>query len=437
MNNLCQRLAFTPTSSRVGTLLRRITVGSTRDDFAHHEKGVARLNHASFGAVPQPVLAAQQAFRQEWLAQPDELYFSGRLHERMRQAAAAGATTLTVSNQPALLPSDQVCLFENATVATCAVAYHWSKSIQPGDVVVYLDIAYKACVHILREYCERQGARLLSLSVPFPATTADDIVASLRQQLQDLAKQGVRPRFAFLDHVSSQPSILLPVADMIAVVREYGTEQVCVDGAHAVGSVSPFDVTALDCDYYYSNLHKWAFVPSTATIFWSPHCPHMRHPITSWAWGQGLAQETLFPGTRDFSAMAAVPAAVDYLQTWRSDDGQLCSADYCHGQVLKAAEVLRRAWGVDDEHDATTDESLVATQAMVRLPPQLSVTDRPGQVSRGVRDRLREDYQIEASVGNFGDKGNYLRLSWAIYNDMREIERLGQAILEIEKNQKR
>eukprot|EP00977_Amphora_coffeiformis_P001437 scaffold291_cov168-Amphora_coffeaeformis.AAC.6 len=350
------------------------------NDFAHHAPGVARLNHASFGAVPKPVLDAQRAFQQEWLSQPDELYFSGRLHDRMRQAARAGATTLTTTttsttttatttttttSHPLELPPEQVCLFENATVATCAVAYHWSKSIQPGDVVVYLDVAYKACVHILKEYCERQGARLVPLSVPFPATTAHDIVTCIRQQLQDLADRGVRPRFAFMDHVSSQPCILLPLVDLIAAVREYGVEQVCVDGAHAVGSVPPFDVRTLDCDYYYSNLHKWAFAPSTATIFWSPHAPDMRHPITSWAWGEGLAQETLFPGTRDFSAMAAVPAAVH----------------------------------------------------------------------RGVRDRLREEYHIEAAVGNFGEKGNFLRLSFAVYNNQSEIERLAQAILEIEKSQ--
>ena len=402
------------------------------------------MNHASFGAVPKPVLDAQEAFRQEWLAQPDELYFSGHLHDRMRQAAVAGATTLTSSTtrantNPPQLPPEQVCLFENATVATCAVAYHWSKLIQPNDVVVYLDVAYKSCIHILKEYCERKGARLVSLSVPFPARTAEDIAVTLRQQLHDLVDSGVHPRFAFLDHVSSQPSILLPIADMIAAAREYGVEQVCVDGAHAVGSVPPFDVRTLDCDYYYSNLHKWAFAPSTATIFWSPHATSMRHPITSWAWGEGLAQETLFPGTRDFSAMAAVPAAVQYLNTWRSDDNtnNLSSAAYCHQQVLHAAHFLQDAWGVQDHGGSPImDESLVATQAMVRLPSQLLVTDRPGQVSRGVRDRLREDYHIEASVGNFGEKGNFLRLSFAVYNNMSEIEMLAQAVLEIGESQK-
>lgn len=213
------------------------TKSTKDDDFAHHTAGLARLNHASFGAVPRPVLDAQDAFRREWLAGADELYFTGRLHDCLRQAAAAGAQTIHGGRD---LDPAHVCLLENATVATCAVANYWSKHclLQPGhDVILHFDVAYKACINILKEYCT--GARLVPLHVPFPVTTADEILSSLRTQLQDLHRQGLRPRFAFLDHVSSQPCLLLPLAEIIALVRKFGTTdmQVCVDGAHAVGSV--------------------------------------------------------------------------------------------------------------------------------------------------------------------------------------------------------
>ena len=407
----------------------------TATDFAHHKK-TARLNHGSFGATPRPVLEAQDEFRRQWLAQPDEMYFSGELHERMRQAAIAGATTLSPSTT---LCTDEICLLENATVATCAVAYHWSKMIQTGDVIVYLDVAYRACIHILKEYCERVGAKLVPLTIPFPATTEQEILSSLRAQLESLVERKLKPKFAFLDHVSSQPSILLPIAAIIRLVRQYGDGahnrrvQVCVDAAHAVGSVQNLDITQYDCDYYYSNLHKWGFAPPTASIFWARSATEMRHPITSWAWGQGLAADALFTGTRDYSAMAAVPVAVDYLRSWRSSDGQT-SSQYCHRRVLEAAQFLRNEWGTS-HLDSDTEDSLVATQAMVRLPTDLHVTDRPGQVTRGVRDRLRDDYNIEASVGCFGSKGNYLRLSWAVYTTNNDIERLAKAVIDITESQ--
>jgi selenocysteine lyase/cysteine desulfurase len=312
--------------------------------------------------------------------------------------------------------------------------------IQPGDVIVYLDVAYKACIHILNEYCARQGARLVPLHIPFPTSTAENILSSVKDQLEHLAVQGIHPRFAFLDHVSSQPAILLPVQGMVRLVRQYGEAfhneriHVCIDAAHAVGSVQDLDVTQYDCDYYYSNLHKWGFAPSTATIFWSPHCPEMRHPITSWAWGKGLSEDATFSGTRDYSAMAAVPAAVEYLRDWRSPADSLTSAEYCHCRVLEAARFLRDTWETTDL-DPPTDNDLVATQAMVRLPKGFDVNDRPGQVSRGVRDRLRAEYKIEAAIGNFKDKGNYIRLSWAVYNNMQEVERLADAVLQLRNQQ--
>jgi selenocysteine lyase/cysteine desulfurase len=88
--------------------------------------------------------------------------------------------------------------------------------------------------------------------------------------------------------------------------------EIAVDGAHSVGSVPNLDVTEMNCDYFFSNLHKWAFAPSTSTILWSKHLPETKHPIVSWSWGQGMSEESLFPGTRDFSSYLAVPAASEY-----------------------------------------------------------------------------------------------------------------------------
>ena len=343
-----------------------------------------------------------------------------------------------------LLEPEHVCLVENATTATCAVAYCWSKMIRRSlrssgiggekvDVVIYLDLAYKACIHVLKEYC--QDATLVPISIPFLASDPEEILQSVEHQLINLVeKKNLRLRFAFLDHVSSQPSVLLPVARIVSLVREYGRDdmEICVDGAHAVGSVPGLDVTELDCDFYFSNLHKWGYAPPTATVLWSHKLPDMSHPIVSWAWGRGMAEESLFPGTRDFSAFLSVPAAVEYLLSWEMDGKN--SEQYCHDNVIEAAAKLRRDWGVDDhvQPNGEMDESLVATQAMVRLPDGLVVSDASGQVSRGVRDVLREDYDIEASVGSFGpERGAFVRLSWAIYNTSGDIQRLSDGVLDI------
>lgn len=396
------------------------------NDFAHHKPGVARLNHGSFGSCPAPVLQLQQQMRAQSLAQPDEFYFSGQLDEQMQRATNSVIPLLGSSE----IDSEQLCLVENATVATVAIARRWSKRLRPGDTILVPSIAYRACINILREYCELAGAGIEMIPVPFPAQSADEILSALEQGLQQLAAAGKSPRFAFLDHISSQPAMLLPIAKMVALCRDYGASdiEIAVDGAHSVGSAS-VDVDQIGADWFFSNLHKWGFAPSTATVLYAASSELMRdtgHPITSWNWQRGLHDEARFTGTRDYSAMLAVPAAMDYLQSWCSSDDERAQ-QYCHRRVMEAAADLCQAWNTS----MTSPEELVATQYMVKLPEQLVVADLPGQPGAGVRSQLRNEHNVEAAIGNFGERGNYVRLSYAVYNTQSDIDRLADGVLKI------
>ena len=61
----------------------RASAAKFASDFDHHAPGIARLNHGSFGATPKPVLAATEACRARWLAQPDDEYFSRSARRRL------------------------------------------------------------------------------------------------------------------------------------------------------------------------------------------------------------------------------------------------------------------------------------------------------------------------------------------------------------------
>ena len=89
-------------------------------DFDHHAPGIARLNHGSFGATPAPVLAATEACRARWLAQPDDDYFSGALDAELQAATAAAADAIGA-------PAAETALVENATVAAAIVFRRWSQ----------------------------------------------------------------------------------------------------------------------------------------------------------------------------------------------------------------------------------------------------------------------------------------------------------------------
>mmetsp|Transcript_95402 Transcript_95402/g.199595 ORF Transcript_95402/g.199595 Transcript_95402/m.199595 type:complete len:472 (-) Transcript_95402:165-1580(-) len=398
-------------------------------DFAHHAQRMARLNHGSFGACPLPVLRYQYHQREAWLSEPDTWFFSGRLDEALEKAARSAGKALTSGPPP---QDGQICLVDNATFATVAIARRWGKKAQAGDVIVTTSFVYLASLNVLREYCELEGARIEVIQLPFPCKSAAELTQHFEDGLKRLKAQGANIRFALLDHVSSQPAIMLPVKEMVQACRAHGAPdmEVAIDGAHSVGSTN-FDVKDFGCDWFFSNLHKWGFAPTVANVVWSATPELMadtRHPIPSWSWGKGLNVESRFTGTMDYSSLLSVPAAMEYLQRWRSEEDE-SSVDYCHRRVLESSRLLAEAWGTADQ---LLPEELVATQAMVRLPPELVVTDLPGQPGKGVRQTLRERYCVEAAIGNFGPEiGSWVRLSYAVYNTERDIARLKDAVLEI------
>ena len=161
------------------------------------------------------------------------------MQQKQKEAARSTIPHLT-RDDPSTISDEQICLVENLTVATVAVARRWSKLIKPGDVIIVFSVGYKASLNVLREYCESVGGKLESIQVPFPPSSPNEIVDHVKGQLDNLPK---KPRFALLDHISSQPAILLPIAELSDLVRRYGTSdmEVAVDGAHSIGSAI-FDV---------------------------------------------------------------------------------------------------------------------------------------------------------------------------------------------------
>ena len=71
---------------------------------------------------------------------------------------------------------------------------------------------------------------------------------------------------AVISQVSSWPAIILPVAELVAILKAEGIPSI-VDGAHALGA-TPVNITALGSpEFWFGNGHKWLYTPkSTCAI---------------------------------------------------------------------------------------------------------------------------------------------------------------------------
>ena len=385
----------------------RASAARFASDFDHHAPGIARLNHGSFGATPKPVLTAVETCRTRWLAQPDDEYFSGALDAELQAATAAAANAIAA-------PVAETALVENATVAAAIVFRRWSKL--DGTVLLPANAYGGVKASALAAFGPQ---RVKEWPFPFPGTSHELVLDWLDQALKQHD-----PRYVVLDHVSSQPAVVCPVADMVALCRRRGVAEVAVDGAHALGQVA-INVDEIGADYFFSNLHKWAFAAPTATVLHSLR--ELQHIVPSWGAGD-FGAECRWTGTRDYAAMRAVPAALAYLQDWRSAD-LLTVPEFNRVGLRRAVDELSAAWSVD----AAYHEECLGSMGMVRLPADLDLSkDVPGQpVGPGsVRSRLRDRFGVEAAVGGFPD-GGFLRLSHAVYTSDDDLERLRDAVLEL------
>ena len=158
------------------------------------ERGVAFLNHGSYGACPTEILRYQAALRAEMEAEP--VRFLGReLEGRLDTARAALATF--VGADP-----DDLAFISNATGGVNAVLR--SLRLSAGDELLTTDHAYAACRNTLDYVAGRSDTRVVVATIPFPVASPEAVVDVV------LAKVTARTRLALLDHITSPTGIILP-----------------------------------------------------------------------------------------------------------------------------------------------------------------------------------------------------------------------------------
>ncbi|GLT96518.1 hypothetical protein SLE2022_141330 [Rubroshorea leprosula] len=407
-----------------------ITPTEIVSEFSHHHPSVARINNGSFGSCPASVLAAQKEIQLQWLSQPDDFYFNhlqtGFLRSRTIVKQLINADHI-----------DEVSIVDNATTAAAIVlqqvAWGFAEGrFQKGDAAVMLHYAYGAVKKSMQAYVTRAGGHVIEVPLPFPVTCVDEIVQEFRRALQKGKMGGRRVRFAVIDHVTSMPSVVIPVKELVKICREEGVDQVFVDAAHGIGCVD-VDVKEIGADFYTSNLHKWFFCPSSVAFLYckrSMETCDLHHPVVSHAYGNGLAIESAWIGTRDYSAQLVVPKALEFVN--RFQDGIEGIKKRNHQAVVEMGEMLAMAWGT---HLGCPPE-MCCSMIMVGLPACLGISSNEDTLK--LRTHLRDKFGVEVPIyyrepknGEVGPVTGYARISYQVYNKPQDYYKFRDVINEL------
>jgi selenocysteine lyase/cysteine desulfurase len=104
----------------------------------------------------------------------------------------------------------------------------------------------------------------VQVQISFPVQSPQQIIDAVSAALET---HGDDVKVCVFSHVSSFPSVILPVDELAKVCKMHSTENnnilVLIDGAHAPGlvDIDMERLAAAGADYYCGNLHKWCFAP--------------------------------------------------------------------------------------------------------------------------------------------------------------------------------
>ena len=373
---------------------------------------ITYLNHGTVGATPRRVLAAQQAIRDAIERQPSQ-FLLRELVDHGYSLPGGGAPRLRAAAAPVAafvgVRRDDLVFVENATSGANAVLR--SLDLREGDEILVTEFAYGGVANAAAYAARVRGARVRMVEMPYPVRDPAAVVEAIAGAL------GPRTRLAFVDHVSAETALVLPVAEIAARCHARGVP-VLVDGAHAPGGI-PLDVPALGVDWYSANLHKWAHAPRSCGFLWAApdRQADLHPPSISWGLDQGFLSEFEWVGTRDPSPYLAAPEGIAFLR----ELGVEAVLAHDHELAWRAAKLLSECWGTE----LGMNEAWVGSMATVPLPEALGSTrDEAARLRAALLYEDHIEVQLHAWRGRL-----WVRVSAQVYNEVADYERLGSAVL--------
>jgi isopenicillin-N epimerase len=383
------------------------------------DPAITFLNHGSYGACPEPVLAVQRAFRDRLEAEPVR-FLSGDLPGLLDDARVAVGAFLGAD-------PEGLAFVANATTGVNTVLQ--SLRFEPGDELLTDDHEYNATINAMRAVAARDGARVVVARIPFPIDDPGEAVAAI------LAAATPRTRLVLVSHVTSPTGIILPIHDLVAELNARGIDTL-VDGAHAPGMV-PVEVDALGAAYWTANGHKWLCGPKGTAVLWVREDRRERiHPlVVSHGANANLGGRTRFRlefdwvGTADPTGFLTLAAAIDWMGDVAAPDGggwpALMAAN--HALAVTGRDLVAEALGVEPP----APDSMLGAMAALPLPGVAVDAAEAFHDALETEDSIQVPiigWPVPAALDGSMEPRLLLRISAQRYNEPADFERLAAVL---------
>ena len=292
----------------------------------------------------------------------------------------------------------ELSLIQNATFGMNFVAH--GLNLKKGDEVINTDQEHGGGFAAWRQLAKRKGIVYKQATMPVLANDKDEIIDSILSQVTKNTKVIAIP------HIISVYGTIMPIKEICDFARSKGIFTV-IDGAQAVGQID-VNLKSLNCDAYYSSLHKWLLSPPGNGILYLDKSisENIWPTLSSYNWdnkedkGFSLQQS----GTGNPSLRVGLEASIDFFN--------MIGKDKWFGRIKELGKYLRDGLKKMDNVEIVSshNERLCAGLTTYKVN---DISGPDLQKTLWSKERLQP-----RSVGN-----ELLRHSLHIYNNELEIDR--------------
>ncbi len=365
---------------------------------------VTFLNHGSFGACSKEVYEDLLFWQRALELQPVK-YFEKTIFEKLEDSRSALSNYVNCDK-------DDLVLVPNPSTAINTVA----KSLQlcEGDEILATDHEYGAMDRTWQFVCNKTKSKYIQVPYDLPIVSKKEFINSF------LSRINKNTKVIFISHITSPTGLIFPVREICDAVKNEKIITI-IDGAHAPAHID-LNIKELCPDIYTGACHKWMCSPKGVSFLYVNKSLQKKIDplIVSWGWNSDNPSHSLFldyhqyQGTRDMGAFLTIPKAINFL---KNNNWEEVSSN-CKIQTKLAREKLI---------DALNSFSICSEEwigQMCSVP--INVKD-----IQSYRNILIEKYKIEIPIFKWRDK-SLIRLSFQAYNSQDDVDKLIEAIKDIE-----
>ncbi|KAL0074184.1 pyridoxal phosphate-dependent transferase [Phycomyces blakesleeanus] len=395
---------------------------SLRKDFFLESKYVP-VNHGSYGTYPRSVRAVMRDYQDKGEEQPDRWF-------RLEFAAVVKQNLERIAS---LLhcDSNDIVYVQNASTAASTVLR--SLPFEKGDKILCYSTAYNAIDRANEYVKDSRDAKLIKITLNYPMSD-EEIIQLTRETIEkEQAKGDGRFRICVMDALISIPGVLFPYKDVTKLVKSYNMLAM-VDGAHAIGQI-PLDLTALDADFFFTNGHKWMFMPRGCAVLYvakrnqghvhplSINAKYMHHKDAQ----DNSSFQNEFGGlstTIDCANYLCANAALDYRQSLGGEDAIM---KYCNDLAVKGGALVAKILGTEVmENKAKT---LTVAMVNVRVPVGKTTKSDAELTAYFINELV---YKHNTMISVFKHNGLWwARFCAQVYVELEDFEKAAKALLEV------